>query len=77
MKIKMMIKNNKRKRGQNQNQHIVEVRSSDSGALQVRRKMLAEKGTVRSPGSEYTKVLGLLGTKEILGVLMQLSTLKF
>ena len=73
MKIKMMIKNNKRKRGQNQNQRIAEVRSSDSGALQVRRKMLAEKGTVRSSRSGYTKVLGLVGTKEILGVLVQLS----
>ena len=66
MKIKVMIKNNKRKKGHNQNQRIAEVRSSDSGALQVRRKMLAEKGTVRSSGSGYTKVLGLLRIREIL-----------
>ena len=65
MKMMIKIKENK-----SQNQRVVEIKSSDSGALQVRRKMLAEKGTVRSYGSGYTKVLGLLGTRESLEVLM-------
>ena len=71
------VKNNKRKK--NQSQRIaerIEIRSisSDSGALQIRKKMLARMGKARSSGSGCTKVLGLLGTKEILEVLMQMGT---
>ena len=39
--------------------------------------MLAEMGKARSSGSGCTKVLGLLGTKEILEVLMLLEGHKF
>ena len=65
------IKNNKRKRGQNQRiADTGENKSSDSGTLQVRRKMLANKRRVRSFGSRHTKALELLETREILEVLM-------
>ena len=62
-------------REKEQNQRVAEIGeniSSDSSALQARKKMLAEKGKVRSSGSGNTKVLELLGTREILGVLMKL-----
>ena len=70
-------KNNKRKK--NQSQRIAErieirSRSSDSGALQIRKKMLAEMGKTRSSGSGCTEVLGLLGTKEILEAIIQRET---
>ena len=70
-------KNNKRKK--NQSQRIAErieirSRSSDSGALQIRKEMLTEMGKARSSGFGCTKDLGLLGTKEIVEVLIQLET---
>ena len=73
MKIEVILKIIREK---NQNQRIADIRENKSKGQKLwlwyaaRKKMLAEKGKVRSYGSRCIKALGSQGTKESLEVLI-------